>query len=65
MRARLPNADELAAVSSVFKDFYLSKHGGRNLAWYNVLGHCVLRAAFPRGTKELSVSLFQARPESA
>ena len=44
----------------VFKDFYLSKHSGRRLVWQNSLGACVLRASFPKGAKELSVSLFQA-----
>jgi cullin-4 len=43
----------------VFKDFYLSKHSGRRLVWHNSLGTCVVKAYFPKGTKELSVSLFQ------
>ena len=46
---------------AVFKDFYLSKHSGRRLVWHNSLGSCVLRAQFPMGLKELSVSLFQVR----
>lgn len=29
--------------------------------WQNSLGHCVLKAEFPKGKKELSVSLFQVR----
>lgn len=41
-------------------DFYTKKYSGRRLQWYNSLGSCVLRAYFPKGTKELSVSLFQA-----
>lgn len=28
--------------------------------WQPTLGHCVLKAAFPHGSKELQVSLFQA-----
>ena len=43
----------------VFKEFYLSKHSGRRLVWHNSLGTCILKARFDRGTKELSVSLFQ------
>ena len=43
----------------MFKDFYLSKHSGRRLVWHNSLGTCVVKAFFPKGTKELSVSLFQ------
>jgi len=49
------------AAQAVFKDFYLSKHSGRRLVWHNSLGTCMLRAQFPKGLKELSVSLFQAR----
>jgi cullin-4 len=43
-----------------FKLFYLSKHSGRKLQWQPSLGHCVLKACFPHGDKELQVSLFQA-----
>ena len=43
----------------MFKDFYLSKHSGRRLMWQNSLGHCVLKAEFSKGRKELQVSLFQ------
>lgn len=43
----------------VFKEFYLSKHSGRRLVWHNSLGTCMLKARFDKGTKELSVSLFQ------
>ena len=45
----------------VFKDFYLSKHSGRQLAWQNMLGHCIVRAQFPKGAHELAVSLMQVR----
>lgn len=48
-------------MQTVFKDFYLSKHSGRRLVWHNSLGTCVVKAYFPKGTKELSVSLFQVR----
>jgi len=43
-----------------FKTFYLSKHSGRRLQWQPSLGHCVLKASFPHGDKELQVSLFQS-----
>jgi hypothetical protein len=36
------------------------KHSGRKLTWKHSLAHCQLRAAFPRGNKELVVSGFQA-----
>ena len=46
-------------MQDIFKEFYLSKHSGRRLMWQNSLGHCVLKADYPKGKKELSVSLFQ------
>jgi len=50
---------ELGDFQEVFKKFYLSKYSGRRLMWQNSLGHCTLKAWFPKGKKELSVSLFQ------
>ena len=46
-------------LQDIFKEFYLSKYSGRRLMWQNSLGHCVLKAEFPKGKKELAVSLFQ------
>jgi cullin-4 len=57
MEVRLPH--ELNVYQDIFKEFYLSKHSGRRLMWQNSLGHCVLKSNFPKGKKELSVSLFQ------
>ena len=57
--ARLPEA--VAGAQAVFRDFYLSKHSGRKLVWQPGLGTCVIRATFPSGVKELSVSLYQVR----
>ena len=51
---------ELSVFQDVFRDYYLAKHSGRRLVWQNSLGHCVLKATFPCGAKELAVSLFQA-----
>lgn len=39
---------------------YKHKHSGRRLAWKHALAHAVVRATFPKGTKELVVSGFQA-----
>nr|CAG4645372.1 EOG090X01NX [Lynceus sp. MCZ IZ 141354] len=50
---------EMIECQSVFSKFYLGKHSGRKLQWQPTLGHCVLKASFPQGTKELQVSLFQ------
>ncbi|KAK9823559.1 hypothetical protein WJX72_003747 [[Myrmecia] bisecta] len=55
--AKLPL--ELNHYQEVFKAFYLSKHSGRRLVWHNSLGTCIVTAHFPKGKKELSVSLFQ------
>ncbi|MQL98173.1 hypothetical protein Taro_030884 [Colocasia esculenta] len=62
MDVRLPH--ELNVYQDIFKEFYLSKYSGRRLMWQNSLGHCVLKAEFPRGKKELAVSLFQVKFES-
>ncbi|CAG9855429.1 unnamed protein product [Phyllotreta striolata] len=51
--------DQMVRFQDIFKDFYLSKHSGRKLQWQPTLGHCVLRASFKAGPKELVVSLFQ------
>ncbi|PZC81372.1 hypothetical protein B5X24_HaOG212824 [Helicoverpa armigera] len=55
---RLPA--ELTRHQEHFCKFYLAKHSGRKLQWQATLGHCVLRAHFTQGNKELQVSLFQA-----
>ncbi|ENN80292.1 hypothetical protein HUJ04_012276 [Dendroctonus ponderosae] len=57
MEVTLP--DQMVRLQDVFKDFYLSKHSGRKLQWQPTLGHCVLKASFKLGPKELVVSLFQ------
>ena len=51
---------QLTQYQDVFRDFYLEKHSGRRLLWQNSLGQCTLQAQFPKGKKELLVSLFQA-----
>lgn len=51
--------DQMVRFQDIFKDFYLSKHSGRKLQWQPTLGHCVLKASFKNGPKELVVSLFQ------
>lgn len=51
---------EMVQYQNIFKKFYLGKHSGRKLQWQPTLGHCVLRATFSQGKKELMVSLFQA-----
>ncbi|XP_071706228.1 cullin-4-like [Rutidosis leptorrhynchoides] len=57
MDVRLPH--ELNVYQDIFREFYLSKYSGRRLMWQHSLGHCVLKAEFPKGKKELAVSLYQ------
>ncbi|XP_018322699.1 cullin-4B isoform X2 [Agrilus planipennis] len=52
--------EEMVKFQEIFSKFYLSKHSGRKLTWQPTLGHCVLRAKFKLGMKELVVSLFQS-----
>ena len=42
-----------------FADYYLSKHGGRKLAWHSASSNCLVRAQFASGVKELQASLHQ------
>ncbi|GAA5939450.1 cullin family protein [Sporobolomyces koalae] len=52
---------QLSAALETFKQFYVSKHSGRTLAWNHGLDTCSLKAQFPKGgKKELLVSLGQA-----
>lgn len=51
--------EEMVNLQDVFSKFYHAKHSGRKLQWQPSLGHCVLRASFSAGRKELQVSLFQ------
>ncbi|RPB15968.1 ubiquitin ligase subunit CulD [Morchella conica CCBAS932] len=51
---------DIAAHTEAFEAFYVSKHSGRKLVWRHNLSHCVLRASFPKGNKELVLSAFQA-----
>ncbi|KAJ5690141.1 hypothetical protein N7462_004533 [Penicillium macrosclerotiorum] len=50
----------IAASISDFEAFYKNKHTGRRLNWKHQLAHCQLRARFPKGSRELVVSSFQA-----
>jgi len=50
---------ELASLQQNFAAFYTKKHGSRKISWQNSLGSVVLRAAFPKGRKELQVTLPQ------
>jgi len=43
-----------------FEAHYKAKHSGRKLDWKHSLAHCQVKAKFPKGSKELVVSSFQA-----
>jgi len=51
---------ELLECQNAFSDYYLNSHSGRILQWQNSLGFCILKADFPKSSKELIVSLAQA-----
>ena len=50
---------EVMKLQDNFNTYYTTKHNGRRLQWHPYLGHCVLKANFPLGRKELVVSLLQ------
>jgi cullin 4 len=43
-----------------YHKFYNTKHGNRVLSWAHYLATTTLTSNFPKGAKELSVSLYQA-----
>lgn len=43
-----------------FDKYYKNKHTGRQLTWTHTLGHCLVKARFNCGIKELQVSSLQA-----
>lgn len=49
----------LAAAQQHFAAFYGLKFAGRRLAWEHGLSRCAVAARFPKGRKELDVTLFQ------
>jgi hypothetical protein len=58
VRLNLP--DEVAAQIERFEKYYVNKHTGRTLTLKHGLAHCSVKAVFPKGTKELLVSAYQA-----
>ncbi|KAI0024967.1 cullin-4A [Xylariomycetidae sp. FL0641] len=55
---RLPA--EVASRLEQFDKFYVNRHTGRRLQWKHSLAHCVLKARFNKGPKELVTSAYQA-----
>lgn len=54
---RLP--PEIIPYQERFKAFYDAKYQGRRLMWTYALHRCIVTARFPRGRKELELSLYQ------
>ncbi|KAI1655103.1 Cullin-domain-containing protein [Daldinia decipiens] len=57
---RLVLPDDVAVQVERFEAYYTNKHTGRRLTWKHSLGHCVVKARFGKGPKELLVSAYQA-----
>jgi cullin-4 len=51
---------EVLEQINTFDGYYKSKHTGRRLTWKHNMAHCVVKAQFNRGAKELLVSAPQA-----
>eukprot|EP00741_Cyanophora_paradoxa_P011788 tig00020563_g11392.t1 len=58
MDLKLPK--ELGEFQEMFKTYYLGKHSGRKLTWHYAWSICMLKANYPKGRRELQVSLYQA-----
>ena len=51
---------DIQKATSDFERHYKMKHTGRKLEWKHALAHCQMKAAFPKGSKEIVFSSFQA-----
>lgn len=52
--------ENVLKATASFEQNYKMKHSGRKLEWKHALAHCQLKAVFPKGSKEIVVSCFQA-----
>ena len=52
--------ENVLKATASFELHYKVKHSGRKLEWKHALAHCQLKAMFPKGSKEIVVSCFQA-----
>lgn len=55
---RIPS--EIVELMERFNSFYVQKYQGRRLRWDHSQERCILTARFPKGKKDLEVSLYQA-----
>ena len=51
---------DIEEMRNSFANFYQQKFSGRQIKWQNSLSHCIIKANFPKGPKELVVSAHQA-----
>jgi cullin-4 len=51
---------EMLQSQQLYERFYSSKHKGRRLLWQNSLSTCILVAHFPKGNKDITVTVSQA-----
>ncbi|KAK4639140.1 hypothetical protein QC761_705460 [Podospora bellae-mahoneyi] len=50
---------EVLEQTTSFETYYQAKHTGRKLTWKHNMSHCIIKARFDRGPKELSLSAQQ------
>lgn len=50
----------MQAELTAYADYYKSRHSGHTIDWDHALGTATLKGRFDAGSKELSVSLYQA-----
>ena len=50
---------EIVRLHELFSGFYCAKHANRKLTWENSLGHCLIGGRFPKGNKDLQMSIYQ------
>lgn len=51
---------QMQAELTAYTEFYKNKHQGHKLTWDHSLGTVTMKARFTAGSKELSLSLYQA-----
>ncbi|KAJ1306719.1 hypothetical protein OPQ81_007709 [Rhizoctonia solani] len=58
--SRVDLPPKMAAALHRFEVYYKEKHDRHRMAWFHSLGTVTLTSRFPGGTKEISVSMYQA-----
>lgn len=52
---------EIVELQTLFTEYYCSKHANRKLIWEPFLGHCLVHGNFEKGSKDLTMSIYQVR----